>query len=292
MFKSFVAWLDSYISREEPSSVLKAMIGLMAFAGLLGTIFGSQTIRVGAFVVLIVVAMSIIIVLLDDRRKLTAAHNAHLGLLTQYCELLAERSTKPLVSIENWRQRVAVLPNGDVREVLTINAVALRERVYFIRLKAGSWWDQPERYRNDVKIIARSLTTGGVPGPRWNVTTWWDSMRKVTSVLHLHQPIKYGEHVYFEMIRLWPAKCQPMMRDRHAEDFTLRISSLLKIQQVEYSVTLPPGFDAVYEPIGAGEPNVHLVTETDLDHEGRRVFTWRTASLPTSTKVGIRLELK
>ena len=38
MFKSFIAWLDTYLSREEPSTVLKAMVGLMAFAGLLGTV--------------------------------------------------------------------------------------------------------------------------------------------------------------------------------------------------------------------------------------------------------------
>jgi hypothetical protein len=45
MFRSFIAWLDSYLSREEPSSVLKAIVGLMAFAGLLGTIFGNQAVR-------------------------------------------------------------------------------------------------------------------------------------------------------------------------------------------------------------------------------------------------------
>jgi hypothetical protein len=75
MFKSFIAWLDSYISREEPSTILKALIGLMAFAGLLGTVFGSQPIRVGAFVALGVFVTSVILFLVADRRRLQRAYD-------------------------------------------------------------------------------------------------------------------------------------------------------------------------------------------------------------------------
>jgi uncharacterized membrane protein len=77
MLRSFIAWLDSYISREEPSSVLKALVGLMAFSGLLGTIFGNQAIRVGAFVVVIVFVLSVILLLLADRRRLRREDDMH-----------------------------------------------------------------------------------------------------------------------------------------------------------------------------------------------------------------------
>lgn len=292
MFKGFIAWLDSYISREEPSTVLKAMIGLMAFAGLLGTIFGSQTIRVGAFVVVIVLVASVMLLLLADRRRLKRAYETDRALLTRYCEFLIENSSEPAVCIEAWKQRVYILPNGDTREVLTLKTLALREKVPFIRLTAGCRWNQPEKYRRDVKVTARSLTASGLPGPRWNVTSPWISTQKMTSILHLHEPISRGETILFEVTRTWPAKCLPLMRDREVEEFSIRTTHLLEIQLIEYSIVLPSGFDAAYELVGSAEPNVQLSAETEYDKEGRRVFSWHTGKVPAWTQVGIRLELK
>jgi hypothetical protein len=291
MFKSFIAWLDYYISREEPSSVLKAMVGLMAFAGLLGTIFGNQAIRTGAFVVVIVFVAFTMLLLLADRRHMKHAFDTHRMLLARYCDFVIDKSPDPLVSIEAWRQRVYIQANGDVREVLILKAVALREEVYFIRLRAGSRWDQPEKYRRDTKIIARSLTVNGAPGPRWNVTNNWQSTQKINSILHLHQPIRRGEEILFEVVRTWPAKCLPLIHGE-AEDFTFRTSPLLNIKLVEYCVVLPSGFDAVYELIGSGESAVQMSAETDCDMEGRRIFTWRADKVPARTNLGMRLELK
>jgi hypothetical protein len=292
MFKSFIAWLDSYISREEPSSVLKAMVGLMAFAGLLGTVFGSQAIRAGAFVVVIVFLVSAILLLLADRRRLRRAYEKDQTLLARYCDVLIEAGSEPALSIGTWKQKVYVQSNGDVREVLTLKAVALRDKVPFIRLTAGSRWDQPEKYRRDVEVTARSLSHNGAPGPRWNVTTPWLSTQKMMSILHMHEPIKRGEEVLVEVVRTWPAKCLPLMRNRDAEDFCIRTSNLLEIQHVDYSVVLPNGFDAVYELIGSTKPDVTLSAEKECDQEGRRTFTWHSEKVPSWTKVGIRLELK
>jgi hypothetical protein len=291
MFKSFISWLDSYISREEPSSVLKAIVGLMAFAGLLGTIFGNQAIRAGAFVVVIVFVVSVMLLLLADRQHLTQSHDTHRSLLTRYCDFIVDHSTEPLVAIDTWRQKVYVQPNGDVREVLTLKAVALREKVYFIRLTAGSAWEQPEKYRRNVKVVARSLMVNGVSGPRWNVTTSWRSTLKMVSIIHLHHAIKRGEEIFFEVTRTWPAKCLPLVRGE-TDEFVFRTSALLEIRHVEYSIVLPPTFNAVYELIGAWEPDVQLTVDTEHDHEGRSVFVWRADKVPMLTEVGIRLELQ
>jgi hypothetical protein len=290
MFKSFITWLDSYISREEPSAVLKAVIGLMAFAGLLGTIFGNQAIRTGAFVTIIVLVVSAMLLLLADRQRLRRAHDTHRMLLARYCDFVIDRSPEPLISVESWKQHVYVYPNGDVREVLTLNAVALRERVYFIRLKAGSRWDQPEKYRRNVRVIARGLTINGVSGPRWNVTTSWPTTEKLNSILHLHHPVKRGERVLFEVVRMWPAKCLPLIHGQ-TEEFFFRTSPLLEIQHVEYTVVLPLGYDAVYELIGSTEPNIQMEADTQHDREGRKTFVWRADKVPSRTMAGIRLEL-
>jgi hypothetical protein len=284
MFRSFIAWLDLYISRETPASVLKGLIGLMAFAGLLGTIFGNHVIRVGAFVIVILFIVSVILLLLADRRHLQLHYDTTHKLLTRYCDFLACNSSEPLVSVQEWRQVVYIEPDGDVREVITIKAVALRERVYFIRMTAGSKWDQPERYRRTVKVIARGLTVNNRAGPRWSVTTTWASSERMIAILHLHEPIKQGEEILFEVVRIWPAKCRPLMRDKVPDSFTFRTTRLLDIQHVDYKIVLPSGFHAVHEPIG------HLSVEDDHDEEGRQVFRWE-ANVPDGETVGVRLEL-
>ena len=291
MFKSFIAWLDFYISRENPASVLKSLVGLMAFAGLLGTIFGNQAIRVGAFVVVIVFVVSIILMLLADRRRSTQELGTYRKLLVRYCDFVRDNSSDPLVSVESWDQTVYLRPNGDVREVLVIKAIALRERVYFVRLTAGSRWEQPERYRRNVEVAARGLTVNGTSGTRWNVTTSWTSSQKMTAVLHLHEPVKQGEEIHFEVVRLWPGKCRPLMRDHAAEEFIFRSTNLLVPRQVNYTIVLPEGCEAIHEPIGQQHPDVNLVVLPHRDKEGRSVFAWSAELVPPDTAVGIRLEL-
>jgi hypothetical protein len=292
MFRSFIAWLDAYTSRETPASVLNSLIGLMAFAGLLGTIFGNQAIRVGAFVVVIVFVVSVILVLLADRRHLQQRFGETRKLLTRYCDFFVDNNSEPLVSVEAWDQVVYIQPNGDVDEVITVKAVALRERVYFIRMTTGSKWDQPERYRRNVRVMARSLTVNDGAGPRWLVTTSWTSSQKLTAILHLHDPIKQGEEIRFEVVRTWPAKCRPLMRDGVAESFTFCTTGrLLDIRHVEYKIVLPLGFEAVHEAIGHLEPDVHLSVKDGREQDGRRALTWRADLVPPCRTVGVRLEL-
>ena len=291
MFKSFIAWLDSYISREEPSAILKALIGLMAFAGLLGTIFGNQAIRVGAFVVVVVFVTSMILLLVADRRRLQRAYDVHRNLLARYCDFVIDNHPKRLISVEDWRQVTHIQSNGDVRETLKIRAVALGREVYFIRLKAGSQWEQPEKYRRGVKVIARSLTVNNLPGPQWHVTRSWRSTDKITLIIHFHQPVRRGEEVRFEVVRIWPRKCLPLMREGAVDSFTFKNTSLIKIVNVEHTIVLPLGMSARYEPIGfnEGDPGSPLgITVSDDDAS----FCFTAKTIPEKESVGIRLELK
>jgi hypothetical protein len=291
MFQGFIEWLDAHLTREEPSAIVKSVIGLLTFAGLLGTIFGNQAIRVGAFVVVIMFVLSVMLLLMADRRRLKRDYEVQRAQLARYCDDVIDNTADPEISIEHWRQSVYVRPNGDVREVLNLKAVALMEKVHFVRLSAGSRWDQPEKYRRDVKVVARSITANGTPGPHWNVTTSWQSTRKIISIPHLRQAISRGEDVTFEVMRHWPGKCLPLMRGREAEDFTLRTTNHLQVQSIEYRVVLPRGFDAIHELIGSTEPDVTISAETEYDEENRKVLVWRSGRLPTATTVGMRIEL-
>lgn len=245
----------------------------------------------GAFVVVIMFVLSVVLALLADRRRLVKAFDAQRTQIARYCTYLVESNSDPQLSIDSWRQWVYVRPNGDVREVLHLNAVVLSEQMYFVRLTSNCRWDQPERYRRDVKVIAGSVSASGAPGPRWRVTTSWLSASKLIYIAHLHQAVHRGEKISFEMVRTWPAKCYPLMRDKDAEEFILRTTSRLQVQNVEYRVVLPSGFDAVYELIGSTNPDAHLSATTEYDTEDRKVFVWRSTKVPTMIPVGMRLQL-
>jgi hypothetical protein len=198
----------------------------------------------------------------------------------------------PLISIQSWRQTVYIQPNGDVREVLNIEAVALREPVYFIRLTAGSRWDQPEKYRRNVKVAARNVTVDGNMDAYCGITTLWSSSQKLTSFLHFPIPIKRGEQILFEMVRTWPAKCQPLMIEGTAESFIFRSTQLLDIQHVHYRIVLPAEFNARAEPVSGSSAAVTGISiETTRDDEGREMIVWNAYLVRAHEAVGVRLEL-
>jgi hypothetical protein len=291
MLRNFSAWLDSYISRKEPRALLRVLVVLMAVAGVVGAVFDHPAIRGGAIVGVVVLGVFSLTILLADRHRLQGKHEAHRELLTRYCDFVIENRMAPLVSISTWHHKVYVQPNGDVREVAMIKAVALRDEVHFIRFHLGSEWDQPEEHRRNVTILARGIDLDGAPGPQWNVTSTWLSDDKLNTIIHFHSPVRLGEEIRLEMVRFWPAKCLPLMRHGAAEDFFFRTTDLLQIQQFEYQVILPLGFDVLHEPIGFSEPDAHTSIDAYTDTEGRRVVVCRALRLPKLQSVGMRLEL-
>lgn len=291
MFDDFTKWLDGHLSDREPSVVLKAGVGMMAFASLLGTFFGSQTLRLGAFVVAIFFVLSGVLLLLADRRRVTHTRDGILRRLNSYYKVLSELSPEPLISVDFWEQRVEIKVNGDVHEVLTLEAVTPREHVLFARLTARSLWDQPKRHLRRIRMTARGLKSDGSPGPSWHIISSWDG-DKLHSYLDLDPPLRRGKVIRFQVERTWPAKCQPMMRNKQAEDFLLRTTNVLEIRHAEYSIVLPVGFRAVYELIGEEEPDVQLSAIDDKEPDGRKVYTWHADKVPANTGVGIRLQLE
>lgn len=290
MFKYFTEWLDEYLRDHEPSVVLKAAVGLLAFASLLGAFFGSQALRAGAFVVVVFCMLSGVLLLLADRRDIRRQRDTYLHRLDWYYKVLSELSPEPLIAVENWDQRVEVEPNGDVREVLTLEAVAPREHVFFARLTARSLWDQPKRQLNGIRMTVRGIKPDGSRGPTWPLHSSWKGDTLV-SYLDLDPPLHRGQVIRFEMERTWPAKCLPLVRHHQPENFRLRTTNALEIRHAEYQVVLPRGREAVYELVGADEPDVQLTAEETLENN-RRVYKWRADKVPTKTAVGIRLQLR
>lgn len=293
MLRSFVTWLDSYVAQQGAPAVVGGLVGIMSFAGLLGTVLGSQMVRVGAFVGAGLLVIAGILLLLADRRRLRREFGVQRDLLAKYCDFVIDHRHEPLVLISDWQQVVYVRRNGDVREVITIKATALREDLHFIRFKAGCEWNQPQKYRDKVKVRARSLKVNGSAGPHWTVTRSWPSDGRMRILVHLHSPVRRGQEIRLEMERMWPGKCWPMMCDSAIDNFVFSTTKLMQIQEVTYRVVLPKGFSAVYWPLGFGDEEAgECDIEEELDREGRKNYVLHVRDLTAYAEVGMQLELE
>jgi hypothetical protein len=290
MLRSFITWLDNYLAGEGPSAVVKAAIGFMSFAAVLGAILGSTAIRTGALVVVIFVILALMLILLADRRRIQWEADEHRRLLTLYCDFIIDRP-KPAIRVLKWEQVVFIEPNGDSRETIMIHGIVLRDKLYFLALKASSRWEQPDWYRSKVKVKARSLTVDGARGTSWALTSSWRSDGQMDLLAHLHQPATYGSEIRLEIERYWPGKCIPLMVKNHPDEFTLRFTELMPMEDATYEVVLPSGVDAYYEPIGFTQPNGNYSIKSDRK-QGRCTFVFVAKSMPPNQSIGIRLEIK
>ncbi|MBB4904747.1 hypothetical protein [Actinophytocola algeriensis] len=290
MLRKSTRWWDVYRRDHEPSAALKTALGATAFASLLGTFFGDGTIDTVTFAVSIVCLVIGILLLLADRHGVRQERDTYLHRLNWYYEVLSKLGPEPLIVVDNWEQTVVIMPNGDTHEVQIIDAVAPREMVFFARLTARSRWRQPKRQLRRITMTARRVNADNSLGPSWHVMAAWEG-DKLVAYIDLDPPLRRGETIRFQVERTWPAKCRPMMRDNKPEDFLLRTTSALEIKFVRYSVVLPEEFEAAYELIGEGEPDVQLIGDMTEQH-GRKTYTWYAEKVPEYTWIGIRLQLK
>lgn len=268
---------------------------VVTVAGILVAVLGNGGVRVLATVVTIVSVVGVVVVFLVERRASGRAAEDSGQLVARYCDFVVGNGSALraglLASVENWHQKVHIQPNGDVREVVVLEAVAERDEVYFIRFHLGSEWEQPAKYRRNVMVNADHIEIDGRPTRHWSITNSWHSAARLTSIVHFHSPVRMGQVIRMEMTRFWPAKCLPLMRRGAAEQFVFRTTELLQIRHLEYQVSLPAGFDALFEPVGFTPPDNRISVAGYTDVGGRRVFICRVSELPERHTVGMRLAL-
>jgi hypothetical protein len=290
MLRSFIAWLDNYLAGEEPSAVVKAVVGLMSFAALLGAVLGSTAIRTGALVVVVFIVLAMMLMLLADRRRIQREAEEHRRLLTLYCDFIID-PPRPTVRILKWEQVVFIEPNGDAKETINIQGIVLREKLYFLALRSTPRWEQPHWYRSRVKVKARSLLIDGARGTSWAITSSWKPNGELDFLAHLHQPANYGSEIHLEIERDWPGKCIPIMVKRDHDEFTLRFRETMPVEYATYEVVLPSGVDAYYDPIGFTQPNGSYSIKRDRK-QGRCTLTFVAKNISPNHLVGMKLEIK
>jgi len=290
MLRSFVAWFDDFLTGQGPLAVVRGILGLLSFGGLLGALLGSTAIKAGVIVAVLLVLLGMTQLLLADRRNMTRQLDMHKRLVSQYGKVVDQMN--PAYEVVSWEQTAHILnARGDTQEYVTIGVRVLRSDMRLSRLVFGCGWAQPTKYRRGVRIRVRNLLVGDSPGTSREVTHSWVADGKANVMIHFVGPPPEGSEVRFMVTMDWPGKCSPLMNG-DTDDFTFCFIQQA-VERVSYKIVLPPGYDAYHESIGfdRGDERFQLDAATGED-DGRRRYFFQAAPLPVGLKAGVSLELK
>ena len=288
MLRSFVGWLDDYLASEEPSAVVKAAVGIMSFAVLLGAIFGSSVVKLGALAVAVLFSLSVLLILLRDRRRMRLQLDEYTRIVKRYGDAITDHR-KPAMRLERLDHVAVIDRNGDAREFIRMRVVALNKELHFIPHRAGAGWAQPASQLRKVKVEVRGLSVDGKPGTRWFLTEDWQD-GKLNLLAHLNTPVPMGSEVGLEIIRYWPGKCAPLMKLGEPDIFTYDYTR--PIDYLSYKVVLPEGVDVYCDPIGFEEGAPGFSLETTKNMEGCTEVMLIATDVAVDQKIGMRLEVK
>lgn len=288
MLGSFVEWLDSYLAGEEPSAVVRAAIGIMSFAVLIGAIFGSSAVKLGALAVALLFSLSVLLVLLRGNRRMRGQLQQYRRIVMRYGDEIMEQR-KPAMGLKTLNHVAVIDRNGDVEETIRMRVVALKKELQFIPHRSGPGWAQPASQLRRVKVQVRGLSVDGKQGTKWFLTEDRHD-GKLNFLAHLHTPVPMGTEVDLEINRTWPGKCAPLMRHGETEVFTYDYTR--PIDYLRYVVILPAGVEVYCDSIGFAEGTKGFSLSTTTNTQGSTEVTLIATDVPVDRKIGMRLELK
>ncbi|MCE6999919.1 hypothetical protein LZG04_34655 [Saccharothrix sp. S26] len=286
MLKRFVEWLDELLADEGSAAVVRAVVGLMSFAVLLGAVLGNTVAKAGALVAAIFSVLSSGLLLLADRCNLVRQVEMHKELVPRYSKIVAD-DRHPSYAVMTWEEYAAIEPNGDARKQVTIRAKVLND-LRVLRLVQGCGWAQPARYRRKVRVQVRKLLVGDLPGASLTTTVAWLRNGQLVLMVHLPEPPKVGSELTIAVEFTWPGMCAPLMRDRRPDRFQLRFAT--PVTYARYSVVLPRGYNACVEPVGFKEHQNGYSCGPVSNEDGRPMFLFEGFDLPVHEPVGMRLD--
>jgi hypothetical protein len=286
VLRSFIAWLDDYLAGESPSAIIRAIVGLLSFAVLLGALVGSSAVKAGLLVAVLLALTAIILLLLADRRDLRRKYEEHQRLVSRYCSLIAAGIKLQLTS---WEQVTIIDPRGNAKERIIVHGRA-PHNIQFVRLYLGPGWNQPRRYLRKVKVNARRLVSQDTPGTSIQLTSSWLANGKLLLLAHSPAPCLENGEVRLMIEWNWPGKCIPLTVHRVPDSFLFEFGK--PIAYASQKVILPPGHDAYYEPVGFSENQEQFTLTRSTNDLGQVQFVFEAQPLEADHKAGMRLELK
>ncbi|MFI9386057.1 hypothetical protein [Kutzneria sp. NPDC052558] len=287
MLRSFITWLDDYLAGEAPSALVKAVVGLLSFAALLGALLGDLAVRTGFLAAAVLAVVSLGLMLLADRRTLRRRAERAERQVFHYVRTIHAMGAGYRVT--SWDKTIVIAPNGDARDIVKVRAVVEKPGVQFFWLWFGCYWPQPARYQKKVAVQVRNLLVGDLPGTSLERTLSWSTEGRLAVIAHMHAPPRVGSVMTIQVEIAWPAKCVPLVRG-DCDSFTIRLGA--RVDYARYRIVLPKGYDTYCDTIGFQDGDPGFVMEKGSADDGCPSYQVEVRDLAPDQQVGLRLELK
>ncbi len=289
MLKSFLEWLRDYVVYTGIVGLAEGVLGILAFGGVLSTLFGSTAIKAGAIVAVFLGLIGLYTLLIANRVEWRRRTDLYQRLLGHYCEVLQERYHHSW-RIVRWEQFSEINGNGDATESITVTAVVECEYLDFFRLLTGSRRDHSDWERRKVQMRLRTLEVDGIGGTRWDGTTNWISSSRLEVLAHFGVPARQGDEITMVIDQHWPKKWTRLVKDNEPDEFVVEFRR--PISELSYSIALPVGRETFVDPIGLVRGRDDYSLEAKPNKYGRIEVTLNAHDIPQDMRVGMRLDLK
>lgn len=289
MLRGVIAWFESFLSRAGVVGLVEGALGVLAFGATLSAVVGDASAKLGAVVAVLLSTVGLIALLTASRAEWQRSSELRDRLLTRYCAAFIDDHARSW-QVTRWVESQCIDDNGDATVLITVHAVVTCEllRFYYLRIGAGIGHSAAQRRRVDVQV--RSVVLEGIGGARCDLTKNWLEDGRLQLLIHFPSPVAQGSEFQVLIESRWPSRSRMLVKDRLPDDFCVRVRPPLDL--LDYTVLLPAGEEAFYDPIGfrSDDPRFLLVARSDVS--GRQEIRLIGRDISTAGRTGLRLDLK
>lgn len=289
MLRGFVTWFETYLSRAGVIGLVEGALGVLAFGGALSAVLGDASAKLGAAAAVLLAALGLIVLLAASRAEWRRRSELYDHLVTRYCAAFRSDNATSW-QVTRWIERHRIEDNGDATVQITIHAVVTCNLLRFYCLRVGAGVGQPAALRKRVDVQVRSVVFEGVGGARCDLTKHWLDDDRLELLIHFPSPVHRGSEFRILIDSWWPARSKMLVRDRLPDDFCVRVKPPLEL--LEYTVVLPGGDEAFYDPIGFRPDDPRFLLVSQSDGTGRQEICLTGKGLTEAGRTGIRVDLK
>ncbi|MFC0548216.1 hypothetical protein [Kutzneria chonburiensis] len=286
---SFIEWLSRYVAQAGVLGLVEGALGILAFGGSLSALLGDASIKAAAIVAVVLSTLGLMIVLVAGQAKWQRESGLGKRLIAQYCDIMMETRASYYKVVE-WKQVMTVKSNGDLHSSITLRSVAVCEDLRFFRFRTGPAWGQPVKHRKGVTVQVRSVISGEIGGTRRDVTTTWLNDGRMEVLVHFYAPVPRGSEFDVVMEFFWPQRARPLIVDRVPDNYTVMLT--YPVPRLRYSITLPPGVRAFYDPIGFDLTEQAFTLGSSTDGMDQMEIQLVSQNMPFRDRIGMRLDVR
>jgi hypothetical protein len=289
MLRAFMAWFDNYLSRTGVAGLVEGGLGVLAFGGALSVVLGDSSAKAGAIVAVLVATLGLILLLAASRAELRRRAELCESLLVRHCRGFMTDNASSW-KLTRWIEHQRIDGNGDAVVLITVHAVVTCDLLRFYRFCVGSGQSQPTKARGRVDVQVRSVAIEGVGGTRREVTKHWLDDERLEVLVHFPVPVGCGSEFSVVIEMSWPARSKRLVGDRLPDDFCVRVEPPL--DRLEYTVVLPAGEEACFDPIGFRPDDPHFALVSRPNGSGCQEISLIGRDVPVAGRIGLRVDLK